>query len=100
MAGYSIMWMILFKVLLATTIVLVISSGVRSQDPPKCPGTCSQFRDCDARCGFIGYGARKMHEANCVVAPLIFNSSLSSDLTRSGCNQTIYSFNNIATSCL
>jgi len=27
MAGYSVMWMILFKVLLATTIVLVISSG-------------------------------------------------------------------------
>jgi len=28
MAGYSVMWMILFKVLLATTIVIVISSGM------------------------------------------------------------------------
>ncbi|ESW04802.1 hypothetical protein PHAVU_011G126200 [Phaseolus vulgaris] len=59
MVGYSVMWMILFKVLLATTIVIVISSGVRSQDPPKCPGTCSQFPDCDAQCRFIGYGAGK-----------------------------------------
>ncbi|KAK7355352.1 hypothetical protein VNO80_14607 [Phaseolus coccineus] len=56
MSGYSVMWMILFKVLLVATIVLVISSGVRSQhQPPNCHGTCSQFPDCDAHCKFIGY---------------------------------------------
>ncbi|ESW17413.1 hypothetical protein PHAVU_007G237500 [Phaseolus vulgaris] len=54
MSGYSVMWMILFKV--AATIVLVISSGVRSQrHPPFCHETCNEFGDCAARCKVLGY---------------------------------------------
>ena len=48
-----------FGKLFLILVLKIHNVGVRSQDPPRCPGTCSQFPDCDAQCRFIGYGAGK-----------------------------------------
>ncbi|BAT96186.1 hypothetical protein VIGAN_08308200 [Vigna angularis var. angularis] len=68
MSRYSLI-SILLKVLLAVTMIVVISSGVMSSKQI-CHGTCTQFPDCNGHCKFLGY-----ESGTCVPFPLTRGAS-------------------------
>ncbi|KAL2327045.1 hypothetical protein Fmac_020472 [Flemingia macrophylla] len=63
MTHYSLVSMMLQKVILAAMIVVLFSFSVRSQT--FCKGTCREFPDCDAHCKFIGYETGKCIISKC-----------------------------------